>query len=534
MKRHKKIGSLFATATAFTVVASAMVPTVVNAAQLTDIKGNTHEDAIKALIEMRLISGYPDNTFKPNKELTRSDVVKIIGKYLVANGYKIPGDYKKKMRFTDLSSSSNDELLQYAALVKDVGIFTGDNGKLNPSGKMTRENMAVVLVNALAAVHQLNYVTYVEKQNFSKEIVDINDSKESARSAINVLDYFDITQVHNFKPKDFITRGQFTSFLYKIANLNIPALSVESVEVLSANQLSVTLSNQTIHTVTLSESLKENINTTVRFEINNTSFTANVTYEGGNVDPDKEATDFDSFKVESDELLFAVTPDGRFTEKDDATIKVFGLIGNLEVEIHNAVGKGFNVSTESKYLNTDGNQVTANVEAIQADGILDDKTDRYEAEILVTINETGETIKHTITLAREDAVVKSNFELIDKRSLSEKLLEDIEIDITTEDTALITSELFAEILEEGFFEIEDQYGNDAVFNNGIVTFFDGTTKNIRLTISEIDSENDKNVVTSNGSSPTIKLGAGGLAEGDTFDLTLTVNSKYQTIKVYLK
>lgn len=329
MKRKKKGRSLFVAAAAFTVVVSAAIPNAAGAAHLTDIQGNTHEKSIQELVEMGLISGYPDNTFKPNKELTRSDVVKLIGKYLVATGYEVPADYKTKMRFSDLTFDSSDELLRYAALVKDAGIFNGSNGKLKANEKMTRENMAVILVNALCAVHQFNYITYVENQNFSKEIFDIYDAKQSAQSAVHVLDYFDITQVRYFKPKDIITRGQFASFLYKITDITVPALSVRSVDVLSENQLFVTLSNQTTHSVKLSEPLKENVKTTVRFNINDIPFTANVTYNvsGFNVEEydnsPPSVAETNVLRDGNSEYLY-ITFDKNVAVSDDAKVQMNG------------------------------------------------------------------------------------------------------------------------------------------------------------------------------------------------------------------
>lgn len=544
MKTKKNGKNLFTAAAALTVIASTVTPGVASAAQFSDIQGTSLEGITTELVDMGIISGYPDGTFKPNKDLTRSDVVKLIGKYLIVNGYKIPSDYKTKMRFTDLTSSSNDELLQYAALVKDEGIFNGDNGKLNPSDKITRENMAVVLVNVLSTIHQFDYTTYVDNQSFKNEVVDLYKAKESARPAINVLDYYDITKVELFNPKKIVTRGQFAQFLYNLTKIKEPNLSVAQVDVISNNQLLVTLSDQSTHYVTLSNPLTENVQETVEFEIDGIQYKAVVEYEKEEneeptTNPDNGSTDDDTkisdYKVESDALLFGVTSDGKFIESDDANIQVFGLVGDKEVELPSSA---YNITTDSRYLTIEGNRVTANPEAIDADGILENETDKYEAEIRITINETGETITHSITISRENVKASGKFELIDKNSLSEKLLKDIEIDISENDLQLTTSDLFSEILEEGFFEIEDQYGNEPLSINtstGEVIFFDGSSDYIRPIISEVNSSNDDVVISSNGtSSTTIKLGENGLTEGDSFTLTLTIDDASRSIRVYIR
>ncbi|ARJ39552.1 hypothetical protein SporoP8_12105 [Sporosarcina ureae] len=45
-----------------------------------DTEKSSHESAIVELVEQGIISGYEDGTFKPNKTLSRSDVVKMMGK----------------------------------------------------------------------------------------------------------------------------------------------------------------------------------------------------------------------------------------------------------------------------------------------------------------------------------------------------------------------------------------------------------------------------------------------------------------------
>jgi len=219
------------------LVASAVAP-VASAADFKDTKGNTHEPAIDALSDAGVISGYPDGTFLPNKTLTRSDVVKMMGKLLVSLGKEVPTDYKTNPRFTDQTSKTNDELLKYSALVKDNGVFNGlENGSLDAAGDITRENMALVLVRAYDAINKTDLVAHVKEQEFKKDVTDLATAKAEARPYIDVLDFYDITNPVNptFNPKDTTTRGQFASFLFKTTAVEAPgekvttATKVESV-----------------------------------------------------------------------------------------------------------------------------------------------------------------------------------------------------------------------------------------------------------------------------------------------------------------
>lgn len=287
MKRKRKdYFKYMASITAAFVATSTMVPAA-NAASFSDVEGSEYATAIYQLVEMGIIKGYPDGTFKPNKDLTRSDVVKLLGKFLVSQGYAIPSDYKTNMRFSDLSPNSDDELLKYAALVKDNGVFQGSNGRLMPNENMLREQMALVLVRAFSNIHEFDYITYVQNQSFTSDIQDLANVSSDKVAAIKVLDYFNVANSTYFNPKETTKRGQFASLLYNMMNVKTPTasnstnaneLKVTSAVALSKNELFVTLSDYTTHTVQLSEPLADNVTTNVSFTINGKQYSATVTY----------------------------------------------------------------------------------------------------------------------------------------------------------------------------------------------------------------------------------------------------------------
>ncbi|MEL3960202.1 S-layer homology domain-containing protein [Lysinibacillus endophyticus] len=279
MTQYKKFVATAATAT---LVASAIVP-VASAAGFTDVENNGHAQAINALADQGIINGYPDGTFKPNKELTRSDVVKLLGKYLVSKGYSVPADAKTKQRFNDVPVNYKDqELVEYAALVKDAGVFQGSNNNLNASNKITRGQMALVVVRALDALNDTDLVSFVAEQDFEREVIDLDSASKEQQGAIDVLDFFDITKTPNYNPKSSTTRGQFASFLYRAINveLEVPEveLEVKDVVVVDAKTLNVTLSDDTTHVVTLEKALEANKETEVTFTIDEKEYSAKVTY----------------------------------------------------------------------------------------------------------------------------------------------------------------------------------------------------------------------------------------------------------------
>ncbi|MFF5993835.1 S-layer homology domain-containing protein [Lysinibacillus sp. KU-BSD001] len=282
MNRKNRSYQMLSTVMALTIATTAVAP-VANAAHFTDIKGYKYENEIYSLVSKGIVKGYPDRTYKPNKTLTRSDVIKLLGKYLTSKGYRVPTDYNSKMRFRDLTSSSDEELLKYAAVVYDNRIFVGANGYLNANNSMTLEQLAIVLVRAKSMLDNYDYIRYVETQMYMQEYLDIEKATAEAQRSINVLDYYDISTDDHFRPKSKATRGEFAGLLYGILNVKSPdktsgKATVTAVNVLSETDLDVTLSNGKTYRVQLDEPLPENTKVDATFEINGVSYTYKVEY----------------------------------------------------------------------------------------------------------------------------------------------------------------------------------------------------------------------------------------------------------------
>ncbi|MEK4128698.1 S-layer homology domain-containing protein [Solibacillus sp. FSL W8-0474] len=281
----KKNTRFLASATAVVLASTAIVP-VASAASFSDIKGSGHENAITSLSEQGIIGGYPDGTFKPNQNLTRSDVVKLLGKYLVSLGHKVPEDYKTKMRFTDLTAKSQDELLQYAALVKDVGVFQGSNGALMHRDQLRRDQMATVLVRAFKVINEYDYVAPMLDSEYKSNISDLHRTTVEHQESIETLAYYGVTKQKTFNPKDPTKRGQFATFLYNMLQIEVPkpepekpVLTIKTVEVQAVDKLRVVLSDDKAYIVSLKTPLVENVETEVTFEVEEQSFTTKVKFE---------------------------------------------------------------------------------------------------------------------------------------------------------------------------------------------------------------------------------------------------------------
>ncbi|MGE7092701.1 S-layer homology domain-containing protein [Lysinibacillus sp. NPDC048646] len=241
----KKYKKFVATAATATLVASAIVP-VASAAGFSDVAGNDHEVAINALVEAGIINGYADGTFKPNQSINRGQVVKLLGRWLEAQGQEIPADWETKQRFTDLPVTAEAELVKYAALAKDAGVFAGSNGNLNHTQTMQRQQMAVVLVRAIKETSGVDLVADYKKAGFVTEISDLEAAfSAEQRNAIVALEYAGITNVSKFNPANSITRGQFASFLHRtINNVMEPEAGVSTVKAINNTTVEVTFDTE--------------------------------------------------------------------------------------------------------------------------------------------------------------------------------------------------------------------------------------------------------------------------------------------------
>ena len=233
----KKYKKFVATAATATLVASAIVPVAASAAtpKFPDV-GSDYADAVNAIADLGIVSGYTDGTFKPLNTVDRAGVVKFLGKFLVAQGAKLPtyeAATANGFPFSDLTASSDKELVQYASLVKAEGVFTGyTDGTLNPTQAMPRHQMASVLVKAIKVIYGVDLIADAKAANFVSDITDIKGNVYE--EAIAALDFAGLTVATQYDPSRTLNRGQFANFLSRsidyIASLVPTVSSVNAID----------------------------------------------------------------------------------------------------------------------------------------------------------------------------------------------------------------------------------------------------------------------------------------------------------------
>jgi hypothetical protein len=156
---------------------------------------------IDDLINNKIIKGYQDGTFKPNNHVTNAQVALMLVRALNLNTNNRPDP-----NLTDVASSYH--AYKEIAAVMDEGIFPKEK-KFNPNSPITREAMARVLANAfkLQKVSGI-YFTDVPTSYWAYQYI--------VKIAANHITtgYSDGT----FKPKNTVTRAQFSAFMARSLN----------------------------------------------------------------------------------------------------------------------------------------------------------------------------------------------------------------------------------------------------------------------------------------------------------------------------
>ncbi|MFX3631732.1 MAG: S-layer homology domain-containing protein [Candidatus Pristimantibacillus sp.] len=121
-----------------------------NGNKLSDTSGHWAEASIHALTESGIIAGYEDGTFRPNKEISRAEIVAIISRILNLNNVAAAAT----PAFSDINSAWNKDQIERAAA---AGIITGaGNGQFAPNKPSSRAEALTIILRALQTNADIN------------------------------------------------------------------------------------------------------------------------------------------------------------------------------------------------------------------------------------------------------------------------------------------------------------------------------------------------------------------------------------------
>lgn len=116
-------------------------------------KSSKYYGAIAALSQKKIISGYPDGTFKPNHPLTRSQIAKML-----SLAFELDISKNTTTPFEDVNTIQDIPTRQYIQTLVDYKITTGTTPTtFSPYQSLTRGQLATFLKRAIDAVDAANF-----------------------------------------------------------------------------------------------------------------------------------------------------------------------------------------------------------------------------------------------------------------------------------------------------------------------------------------------------------------------------------------
>lgn len=268
-----------ATTLTATMVAAAVAPVAgaaeVDKASFPDVPADhAYAGVIADMANAGVIEGEPNGNFNLGGQITRAEAAQ-----MVAGLLDLPtGEEGNKTNFEDVKGN-----VWYTGAINSLvakGIVAGKTATLfAPSANITRGELAQLLVEAYGL------------QDVNVDDVDLpfTDVAEDAWFAtpIKILHSQGLIKgqtTTKFGPKEDMKRGDFAWLAANIdyahgEKLPKPVATVQSVSVINATTLSVTLSDGSVHEVELEEALRSNVETEVTFTINEVEYTSTVTWE---------------------------------------------------------------------------------------------------------------------------------------------------------------------------------------------------------------------------------------------------------------
>lgn len=108
-----------------------------SAADLSDISGHWAENEIKAMVSQGTVTGYPDNSFKPNNTISRAEFITIINKAFSFNE-------TAEISYTDVKPG--DWFAPQIQKARAAGYIAGyEDNTMRPNNKISRQEVAVII-----------------------------------------------------------------------------------------------------------------------------------------------------------------------------------------------------------------------------------------------------------------------------------------------------------------------------------------------------------------------------------------------------
>ena len=188
------------------------IPSVTGAVELTDITGHWAEDDIRELVGMGAITGYPDETYRPEGTITRAEFSSVLRGALGL-------EEAEGTTFPDTAGHWGQGSME--ALIQAGVIDTGLYGQYyRPDGAITREEIAMMTVRMLGVLTGATDIPFLDAEQIS---TGFEGYVAEAYAQGIIAGYLDDT----FRPKGTATRAE--AAVMAIRTLRILDMTEEDV-----------------------------------------------------------------------------------------------------------------------------------------------------------------------------------------------------------------------------------------------------------------------------------------------------------------
>ena len=193
MMKSKKIKLTIATLTSCIAF-----NTIALATNFSDTKGHWAKENIDSLTSKKIITGYTDGTFKPNNNITREEVSKILSSYIGEK--EVEND-----KLTDIEGRWSTKFIKH--LVSEEIITGYPDGTFKPSNSVTRAEFATIAYKYLERENKLT-------EGQINKLTDIEGhwAKNSIEGVIKA-GYINGYPDNTFKPNNPITRAEVSKIV---------------------------------------------------------------------------------------------------------------------------------------------------------------------------------------------------------------------------------------------------------------------------------------------------------------------------------
>lgn len=141
MRKSKALSWFLAVAFTLTCIIGFVPSEAAAAPGLTDISGHWAQSQIENLVNQKVITGYPDNTFKPDNTITRAEFMTMTNKAFSFSD-------TAPISYPDVKA--DDWFAQQIAIAKAAGYITGyPDGTMQPNNQISRQEVAVIVSRVL-------------------------------------------------------------------------------------------------------------------------------------------------------------------------------------------------------------------------------------------------------------------------------------------------------------------------------------------------------------------------------------------------